>query len=81
MAVRPKNTWYVSFEHKRLHPAKRASVRSTEAFRSELKAKEFAKQKLTETQNVSAGTLNPHRPKRVISPAQMIEWLKEPNGT
>ena len=44
-------------------------------------AKEFAKQKLTETQNVSAGTLNPHLPKRVISSAQMIQWLEEPSST
>src|ERR1700682_4718020 len=35
-----------------------------------------SKQKLTETQNVSAGTLNPHQPKRVISSAQMIQWLE-----
>jgi hypothetical protein len=38
---------------------------------------EFAKQKLAETQNISAGTLNPHLPKRVISSAQVIQWLKE----
>jgi hypothetical protein len=81
MAVRPQDTWYVSFEQKRTRPAKRAFSRSTETFRSELKAKEFAKQKLTETQNVSAGTLNPHLPKRVISSAQMIQWLEEPTGT
>jgi hypothetical protein len=46
-----------------------------------LEAKEFAKQKLTEAKNVTAGTLNPHLPKRVISSAQIIEWLKEPNDT
>jgi hypothetical protein len=64
-----------------MRPAKRAFSRSTKKFRSELKAKEFAKQKLTETQDVSAGTLNPHLPKRVISSAQMIQWLEEPTGT
>jgi hypothetical protein len=81
MAVRPQDTWYVSFEQKRMRPAKRAFSRSTKTFRSELKAKEFAKQKLTETQKISAGTLNPHLPKRVISSAQMIQWLEEPSGT
>jgi hypothetical protein len=55
--------------------------RATETFRSELEAKEFAKQKLTETQNISAGTLNPHLPKRVISSAQISQWLEEPTGT
>jgi hypothetical protein len=64
-----------------MRPAKRPFARATETFRSEVKAKEFAKQKLAETQNVSAGTLNPHRPKRVISPAQLIEWLDEANDT
>src|ERR1700682_405434 len=78
MAVRSQDTWYVSFEQKRIRPAKRAFSRATETFRSKLKAKEFAKQKLAETQNVSAGTLNPHLPKRVISSAQMIHWLEEP---
>jgi hypothetical protein len=81
MAVRPQDTWYVSFEQKRISPAKRAFTRATETFRSELEAKEFAKQKLADTQNVSAGTLNPHLPKRVISSAQMSQWLDEPAGT
>jgi hypothetical protein len=78
MAVRPPDTWYVSFEYKRLRPGKRPFRRATEIFRSELEAKEFAKKKLAETPSVSAGTLNPHQPKRVISPAQLIEWLEEP---
>ena len=81
MAVSPQDTWYVSFEQKRISPAKRAFSRATETFSSELKAKEFAKQKLADTQNVTAGTLNPHLPKRVISSAQMIQWLEEPTGT
>jgi hypothetical protein len=63
-----------------MRPAKRSFSRTTETFRSELDAKKFAKQKLTETENVSAGTLNPHLPKRVISSAQMIQWLEEPTG-
>jgi hypothetical protein len=81
MAVRLQDTWYVSFEQKRISPAKRAFSRATETFRSELKAKEFAKQKLADTQNVTAGTLNPHLPKRLISSAQMMKWLEEPTGT
>jgi len=64
-----------------MRPAKRSFSRTTETFRSELDAKKFAKQKLTETENVSAGTLNPHLPKRVISSAQMIQWLEEPTAT
>ena len=80
MAVRPQDTWHVSFEQKRMRPAKRAFSRATETFRSELKAKEFARQKLADTQNITAGTLNPHLPKRVIPSAQMSQWLEEPTG-
>jgi hypothetical protein len=32
---------------------------------------------LVDTPNVSAGTLNPHLPKRTIAPAQLLEWLEE----
>jgi hypothetical protein len=81
MAVRRQDTWYVSFEQKRISPAKRAFSRATETFHSELKAKEFARQKLADTHNVTAGTLNPHLPKRVISSAQLSQWLEEPTGT
>ena len=81
MGVRSQDTWYVSFEPKKSPTGKRAFSRTTETFRSELEAKEFAKQKLTETQNVSAGTLNPHLPKRVISSASIIQWLGKPSDT
>jgi hypothetical protein len=91
MAVRsPKDTWFVSFEQNSMRPAKRSFTRATETFHCELDAKKFAKQKLTkkfakqkltQTQNVSAGTLNPHLPKRVISSAQMVQWLDEPAET
>jgi hypothetical protein len=42
-------------------------------------AKKFARAKLAETQNVSAGTLNPHLPKRTIAATQVLEWLEEPD--
>jgi hypothetical protein len=79
LAIRSQATWYVSFELTKLKSGKRDWARATETFRSELEAKEFAKQKLTESQNVRAGTLNPHLPKRVISSAQIIQWLEEPS--
>ena len=81
MPIRSQDSWYVSFEVKRLRSRKRPFARATETFRSELEAKEFAKQKLADTQNITAGTLNPHLPKRLIPPAQLIEWLEEPHDT
>jgi len=80
MALRPHDTWYVSFNPLKLLTGKRAFSRATETFRSELEAKGFARQKLAETQNVSAGTLNPYQPKRVISSAQIELWLEEPSN-
>jgi hypothetical protein len=80
MAFRPQAAWYVSFEITKLRSGKRDLARATKTFRSELEAKEFAKHKLTECQNVRAGTLNPQIPKRVISSAQIIQWLEEPSN-
>jgi hypothetical protein len=75
MANKSQGTWYVSFELPRGKRRRRA--RATETFRSELEAKEFARAKLAETLNVTAGTLNPHLPKRTIAATQMLEWLEE----
>jgi hypothetical protein len=75
MANRSQDTWYVSFE---LPPAvKRGHGRATETFPNEREAKKFARAKLVDTINVSAGTLNPHLPKRAIASAHLLEWLKE----
>jgi hypothetical protein len=50
----------------------------TETFPNEREAKKFARAKLVDTRNVSAGTLNPLLPKRTIAATQMLEWLEEP---
>ena len=78
---RSKGTWYVSFEPNERLSGKhhRHQPRITEPFRNEQEAKAFAKTKLAERLNVSAGTLNPHQPKRTIASAQMFDWLNEPN--
>jgi hypothetical protein len=76
MANKSQGTWCVSFELRR---GKRAHIRATETFRSEVEAKKFGEAKLAETQHVTAGTLNPHLPKRTIASAQMLEWLGEPD--
>ena len=74
MANKSQGTWYVSFE---LPRGNRKHARATETFRSELEGKKFARAKLVDTLNVTAGTLNPHLPKRTIAPAQILEWLEE----
>ena len=76
MANRSQGTWYVSFE---LPRGKRTLARATETFLNEGEAKKFARAKLIDTPNLTAGTLNPHLPKRTIAKTQMFEWLEEPD--
>jgi len=51
-----------------------------ETFHNEQEAKAFAGAKLASGLHVSAGTLNPHVPKRTIAAAQLLDWLNEPEG-
>jgi hypothetical protein len=74
MANKFQGTWYVSFE---LPQGKRVFARATEIFPNEREAKKFARAKLVGTPNVTAGTLNPHLPKRTIAATQILEWLEE----
>ena len=74
MAIKSQGTWYVSFE---LAPGKRALARATETFPNEREAKKFAREKIVDTSIVTAGTLNPHLPKRTIAATQILEWLEE----
>jgi hypothetical protein len=76
MANKSQGTWYVSFELRR---GKRPHARATETFPNEREAKKFARAKLVDSPNVSAGTLNPHLPKKTIAATRMLEWLKEPD--
>jgi hypothetical protein len=79
MANKSQGTWYVSFD---LPRGRRALTRATETFPNEREAKQFARAKLVDTPNVTAGTLNPHLPKRTIAAQQMLVWIEqadEPN--
>jgi hypothetical protein len=69
-----QGTWYVSFE---LPRGKRGLARATETFPNEREAKKFARAKLVDTPKVTAGTLNPHLPKRTIAATQIVQWLEQ----
>jgi hypothetical protein len=77
MANKSQGTWYVSFE---LPRGKRTLARATETFPNEGAAKKFARAKLVDTPNVTAGTLNPHLPKRTIAATQIVQWLEQADG-
>jgi hypothetical protein len=71
----PMWRWYVSCEsNKRV--GQRAHARATKTFRNEQDAKAFARAKLGEGLNVNAGTLNPYQPKRIITAAQISDWIE-----
>jgi hypothetical protein len=51
--------------------------RRTQSFASEAEAKRFAAARIAEGVEVSAGTLNPVSPKRVLGPSEIEQWLAE----
>ncbi|WP_312016968.1 hypothetical protein [Bradyrhizobium jicamae] len=47
----------------------------TKTFATEIDAKQFAKERLDQGLDVTAGTLNPHVPKQIIPSSAMPIWL------
>jgi hypothetical protein len=73
-------TWYVSIhlpdDQKTGHYSRRS-----ETFTSESEAKRFAAGKVVAGTEISAGTLNPVAPKRIIRPSEIEKWLSEKANT
>ena len=63
--------WYVSFV-----PVGRKEKRATRTFETENEARAFALTVLARGLAVSAGTVNPHLPKRTISPVDAKTWAQ-----
>ena len=70
-----KAIWYVSFALRDPDAGHRRFPRHTRTFASEHQAKAFASSLLNEAQDITAGTINPHLPRRVIAPAALAAWL------
>ena len=71
------DTWYVAYRPDKAvktDGTASAAVRSTRTFKSEVDAKLFAIQILAKGWTASAGTLNPHQPKRVVGAAEIERW-------
>jgi len=78
MAEGTNRTWYVSFEISRTESTRgKGGTRNTVTFPNESEAREFARRKFDEGLNVTAGTINPHLPKRTIASTQIHRWLGE----
>ncbi|MCA6124516.1 hypothetical protein J6500_21855 [Bradyrhizobium sp. WSM 1704] len=69
--------WYVSFALRNPDAGHHRFARQTRTFTNEQDAKAFARTLLIETQDISAGTINPHAPRRVIAPAAITAWAGE----
>jgi hypothetical protein len=68
--------WYVSYRSNRI-PRKSSHQRLTETFLSESDAKMFALARLADSKNITAGTINPHVPKRVIGSNEIVAWVEK----
>lgn len=79
MPFEPRKTWYVSFELPKLdlRAATRRSPRQSKTFFTEDEARAFASEKCKEGLIVSAGTLNPHLPRRTIPSLAIHFWIAE----
>jgi hypothetical protein len=72
-----QNRWYVSYTVKSDHGPRRYA-RRTRTFETEEHAKLFARESAADNLRLTAGTINPHSPKRVISTTEMATWLETP---
>ena len=72
--MKQSDIWYVTFGPDKADDNAVSTVRSTRTFKTEVDAKLFAMQILAKGWTASAGTLNPHQPKRVIGAAEVERW-------
>ncbi len=70
------NRWYVSYTVQSDHGARRKS-RVTKTFNTEGHAKLFAREIAVNSLRLTAGTINPHSPKGIVSATEIAAWLEE----
>jgi hypothetical protein len=75
------NRWYVSGQAPsewRPNSSRAPFPRKTKSFPTESEAKQFAKAMLSDGFRVTAGTLNPHQPRRrTITASEINQWIEE----
>jgi hypothetical protein len=75
--INEKAIWYVSFALRDPKAGHQRFPRQTKTFANEHEAKVFASSLLDRTEDVNAGTINPHTPRRVIAPAAIATWISD----
>jgi hypothetical protein len=69
--------WYVTFEVPRTGAlVQRRNPRLTKTFETEAEARDFARTKFDCGLTVTAGTINPHLPRRAIPSEEILAWLE-----
>jgi hypothetical protein len=69
--------WYVTFEVPRSGTlVQRRNPRLTRTFETEAEAKDFARTKFDGGLIVTAGTINPHLPRRAIPSEEIPAWIE-----
>ena len=69
--------WYVTFEVPRSGTlVQRRNPRLTKTFETEAEARDFARTKFDGGLIVTAGTINPHLPRRAIPSEEIPAWLE-----
>jgi hypothetical protein len=74
------NHWFVSYTLVSDRTARRRS-RVTKTFDTEVHAKEFAMEIGVDSTRLIAGTINPHSPKRLVSPTEISTWIASINAS
>jgi hypothetical protein len=75
--MREPGQWYVSYTVKS-DDGSRRYARKTRTFDTEKHAKLFAREIVASNLCPTAGTINPHSPKKIIATAAMENWLETP---
>jgi len=71
------HTWYVTFEVPRSGTlVQRRNPNLTKTFETEAEAKDFARTKFYSGLIVTAGTINPHLPRRAIPSGDIPAWIE-----
>jgi hypothetical protein len=75
-----RKTWFVSYRLQP-RPVRAGHARTSKTFGSESEAKAFARELPSAVSDVTAGTINPHVPKKFYGSADIFKWLADdPSG-
>jgi hypothetical protein len=75
--MREPGHWYVSYTVKS-DDSSRRYARKTRTFETEELAKHFARKIGADNRRLTAGTINPYSPKKIVSATEMATWLETP---